>query len=666
MSTATLTDFDVHLWAEGSHYRAYQKLGAHLTERSGVPGVQFAVWAPNARQVSVIGDFNGWEPGRHRMHPVASSGIWECFVPGVGVGALYKYAIISRYNNYWVDKADPYAFASEVRPRTGSKVWDLSNYTWADGDWMGRRKDAHSLSAPISIYEVHLGSWRRVPQEGNRWLSYRELAPLLADYVHEMGYTHVELLPITEHPLDASWGYQTVGYYAPTSRFGTPDDFMAFVDTLHQRGIGVILDWVPAHFPRDEHGLGYFDGTHLYEHADPRQGQHQDWGTFIYNYGRNEVSNFLIGNALFWLDKYHLDGLRVDAVASMLYLDYSRKHGEWTPNRYGGRENLDAIQFLRRLNERVYGEYPDVVTFAEESTAWPGVSRPTYLGGLGFGYKWDMGWMHDTLNYFSRDPIHRRFHHNELTFRMLYAFTENYVLPLSHDEVVHGKKSLISKMPGDDWQKFANLRLLFGDMYAQAGKKLLFMGGEFGQWNEWNHDSSLDWHLLDNPLHAGLKRWVRDLNTFYRGEPAMHELDCDPAGFEWIDCCDAEASIISLLRKGRSPDDVVVIVCNFTPVPRHNYQLGVPQGGRWDEVLNSDAPLYGGSGQGNFGGVTAAPVPHHGREYTLTITVPPLGMVAFKRRREAAQVASDSAGTQDTGPKATHSEGNSPSANGPA
>jgi 1,4-alpha-glucan branching enzyme len=635
VTSATLTDYDVHLWAEGTHYRAYEKLGAHLAERDGVAGTRFAVWAPNARQVSVVGDFNGWEPGVHRMKPVGSSGVWECFIPGVGVGALYKYSILSRYHNYWVEKADPYAFASEIRPQTASKVWDLSGYAWGDGEWLGRRGRAHAVGAPVSVYEVHLGSWRRVPGEGNRWLSYRELAPLLADYVHDLGYTHVEFLPVSEHPLDASWGYQMVGYYAPTSRFGRPEDFMFLVDTLHRRGIGVILDWVPAHFPRDEHGLGYFDGTHLYEHADPRRGAHQDWGTFIYNYGRNEVSNFLISNALFWLDKYHVDGLRVDAVASMLYLDYSRKPGEWTPNQYGGRENLEAIAFLRRLNERVYADFPDAVTIAEESTAWPMVSRPTYVGGLGFGYKWDMGWMHDTLDYLAHDPVHRKYHHNRLTFRMLYAFTENYLLPLSHDEVVHGKRSLLSKMPGDDWQKFANLRLLHGYMYAQPGKKLLFMGGEIGVWEEWDHERSLDWHLLDYPLHKGVQRWVRDLNTRYRGDRAFHELDCDPAGFEWVDANDSENSVFSFLRKGKAPGDVALVVCNFTPVPRHNYRVGVPRGGRWEEVLNSDAPLYGGSGQGNLGGVDAAPVPSHGRPYLLTITVPPLAMVVFRWKEEA-------------------------------
>jgi len=634
VSTATLTDFDVYLWSEGTHYRAYEKLGAHLTERHGVAGTHFAVWAPDAGAVSVVGDFNGWRPGANPMNSVKSSGIWECFIPAVGQGAVYKYAITSRVHDYWVEKADPYGFAAEIRPRTASKVWDLSGHEWGDREWMTRRGRAQALDAPMAIYEVHFGSWRRVPEQDNRWLTYREMAPLLADYVHDMGYTHVEFLPLTEHPLDASWGYQTVGYYAPTSRFGTPQDLMFLIDTLHQRGIGVILDWVPAHFPRDQHGLGYFDGTHLYEHADPRLGAHPDWGTFIYNYGRKEISNFLISNALFWLDKYHIDGLRLDAVASMIYLDYSRKEGEWTPNEYGGRENLQALSFLRRLNERVYGDYPDIVTFAEESTAWPQVSRPVYLGGLGFGYKWDMGWMHDTLDYMARDPVHRKYHYNKLTFRMLYAFAENYVLPLSHDEVVHGKQSLLSKMPGDEWQKFANLRILYGYMYAQPGKKLLFMGCEFGQWHEWNFDTSLDWHLLGHPLHHGLQRWVRDLNTFYRGEPAMHVLDCDPAGFEWIDCCDAETSVVSLLRKSRAADDTIAIVCNYTPVPRHNYQIGVPQGGHWQEVLNSDAPLYGGSGQGNFGGVDAAPVPCHGRDYMLTITVPPLGMVAFKHRKD--------------------------------
>jgi 1,4-alpha-glucan branching enzyme len=628
VSNATLTDFDLYLWNEGSHFRAYEKLGAHLTEQGGKKGTRFAVWAPNAGEVSVIGDFNGWRAGANPLQPVASSGIWEGFVPGVGQGALYKYAIRHRDSGYQVEKADPFAFFAEVRPKTASIVWDLGGYTWSDQEWMSRRKTTQALDRPISVYEVHLGSWRRAPHN-NGWLTYRDIAPLLADYCHYMGYTHVEILPITEHPFDGSWGYQTTGYFAPTSRFGTPQEFMEFVDTLHRRGIGVILDWVPAHFPRDEHGLGYFDGTHLYEHADPRQGLHMDWGTFVYNYGRNEVANFLISSAIFWLDKYHIDGLRVDAVASMLYLDYSRKPGEWLPNRFGGRENLDAIAFLKKLNEEVYGTFPDVITIAEESTAWPMVSRPTYLGGLGFGMKWDMGWMHDTLKYLSLDPIYRKYHHNMLSFRMLYAFTENYMLPLSHDEVVHGKGSLLGRMPGDLWQKFANLRLLLGYQHAQPGKKLLFMGSDFGQWSEWNHEKSIDWHLLEYSSHRGIQRWVKDLNTVYRREAALHELDCDPEGFEWIDPNDSENSCVSFLRKSRS-GDVLLVVCNFTPVPRHEYHVGVPRGGRWVEILNSDAPIYGGSGQGNLGGVEASVMPSHGREFTLSITIPPLGMVMFR------------------------------------
>ncbi|HYT94604.1 MAG TPA: 1,4-alpha-glucan branching protein GlgB [Gemmataceae bacterium] len=625
-----LTDYDLYLLGEGKHYRVYEKLGAHVTERNGTAGTHFAVWAPNARQVSVIGDFNGWRRNQHPLQSRGSSGIWEGLIPDVGAGALYKYAIVSRYGNYRVDKADPCGFAAEIRPHTASRVWDLSNYTWGDGNWLSERKRSHALGAPISIYEVHLGSWKRVPEEGDRWLSYRELAPQLAEYVRQMGYTHVEFLPVMEHPFDGSWGYETVGYFAPTSRFGTPADFMYLVDTLHQHGIGVILDWVPAHFPRDEHGLAYFDGTHLYEDSDPRKGEQPDWGTFVFNYGRREVSNFLIASALFWLDKYHIDGLRVDAVASMLYLDYARKPGEWVPNEHGGRENLDAVAFLRRLNERVYAEFPDVLTLAEESTSWPMVSRPTYLGGLGFGFKWDMGWMHDTLDYFGLDPIYRKYHHTQLTFRMLYAFSENFVLPLSHDEVVYGKRSLLAKMPGDDWQKFANLRLLLGIMFAQPGKKLLFMGGDFGQWREWNHDASLDWQLLEHPRHRGLQRWVRDLNLLYRGEPALHRLDCDPAGFEWVDCNNAEESAIGFLRKGTTADDLLLVACNFTPVPRHNYRIGVPRGGRWTEILNSDAPLYGGSSQGNLGGVLAEPVAWHGRSHLLSVTLPPLGIVIFK------------------------------------
>jgi 1,4-alpha-glucan branching enzyme len=629
-SIATLTDFDLHLWSEGTHVRAYEKLGAHPLVVDGTAGTQFVVWAPDAEAISVIGDFNGWTVGANPMTPVQSSGLWRTFVPNVGDGATYKYAIRSRYNGYSVNKADPFGFYAEMRPSQASKVFDIAGYGWGDADWMANRAAANAINSPIAIYELHLGSWKRSPEEGNRWLTYREVAPLLADYCRQMGYTHVELLPITEHPFDGSWGYQTVGYFAPTSRFGTPHDFMFLVDTLHQAGIGVILDWVPAHFPKDEHGLGYFDGTHLFEHADPRQGEQQDWGTFIFNFGRKEVVNFLISNALFWLDKYHIDGLRVDAVASMLYLDYSRKDGEWTPNRYGGRENLEALEFLRRLNERVYGDYPDTITIAEESTAWPSVSRPLYLGGLGFGYKWDLGWMHDTLEYLKRDPIFRRYHHDQITFRMVYAFNENYLLPLSHDEVVHEKRSLLYRMPGDDWQRFANLRLLFGYQYALPGKKLLFMGGEIAQTAEWNYATSLDWHLLEYEPHQGIQRFVADLNAMYRRQPGLHERDCDPGGFEWIDSHNADASILAFFRRGHKDADDLVVVLNFTPVPREDYLIGVPRRGHWDEILNSDDAKYGGSGVGN-GGVEAEPISWHGRPAALMkITVPPLAMVVFR------------------------------------
>jgi len=625
-----LTDYDIYLLAEGTHFRSYEKLGAHLVESDGQRGTRFAVWAPNAERVSVIGDFNGWDASRHPMSlRHAEAGIWECFIPGIGQGALYKYAVTSKVEGHRGEKSDPYAFFSEVRPRTASIVWDLGGYTWGDGDWMGARPSANAVERPMAIYEVHLGSWMRVTEEANRWLSYREIAPKLAQYVRDMGYTHVEVLPIAEHPFDASWGYQVTGYFAPTSRFGTPQDFMFLIDTLHRHGIGVIVDWVPAHFPGDAHGLAYFDGTHLYEHADPRRGRHRDWDTLIFNYGRWEVMNFLISNALFWLDTYHIDGLRVDAVASMLYLDYSRQPGDWIPNQYGGRENLDAIAFLRRFNEQTYGQHSGVVTIAEESTDWGMVSRPTYVGGLGFGFKWDMGWMHDTLQYLSRDPVHRKYHHNDLTFRMLYAFTENFVLALSHDEVVHGKASLLSKMPGDDWQKFANLRAMFGYMYTQPGKKLMFMGGEFGQWSEWSHDRSLDWHLLEFAPHRGLQRWVRDLNTLYRAEPALYELDCDGAGFEWIDCHDSDGSTLSYLRRDKSAERIVVIACNFTPVPRRDYVIGVPHGGFWHERLNSDGEIYGGSNIGNAGGVEATPSAAYGRPYSLHITLPPLAVVVF-------------------------------------
>jgi len=632
-SEATLlTEDDLYLFNEGSHFRLYQKLGAHPMTVEGQEGTYFAVWAPDAKQVFVMGNFNGWNKTSHPLSARGRSGIWEGFIPGVGKGAIYKYHIVSRYKSYKVDKADPFAFYSEVPPRTGSVVWD-TEYTWGDQEWMEKRHKHNALDTPIAIYEVHLGSWRKVPEEEHRPLTYRELAPVLAEYVNQMGFTHVEFLPVMEHPFSGSWGYQTTGYFAPTSRFGTPQDFMYLVDYLHQHNIGVILDWVPSHFPTDEHGLGFFDGTHLYEHAYPQKGFHPDWTSFIFNYGRSEVQSFLLSSALFWLDKYHADGLRVDGVASMLYLDYSRKEGEWMPNKYGGRENIEAIDFLRRFNEEVYRNYPDVQTIAEESTAWPMVSRPTYVGGLGFGIKWDMGWMHDTLEYMSKDPIYRKYHHNDLTFRMIYAFSENFVLPLSHDEVAHGKGSLLGKMPGDDWQKFANLRLLLGYMYAQPGKKLLFMGGELGQWGEWQHDGSLEWHLLQYQRHAELQRWVKDLNRLYRSEPALHEFDCDPTGFEWIDCTDTNHGVISFIRKGRSTDGMVLAVCNFTPVTHSNYRVGAPQGGFWKECLNSDAKDYGGSGQGNLGGIEAAPIPHHGRQYSLNLTLPPLAVLFLTTER---------------------------------
>jgi 1,4-alpha-glucan branching enzyme len=623
-----LTDDDLYLFNEGSHYRLYHKLGAHVLKEHDPPGTYFAVWAPDAAQVWVTGDFNGWDKGRHPLSHRAQSGIWEGFIPGLGPGALYKYHVASKYGAYRVDKADPFAFSFEGPPRTASIVWDL-DYAWDDGDWLARRHRANALDGPMSVYEVHLGSWRRVPEEGNRFLTYRELAPLLAEHVQRLGFTHVEFMPVMEHPFYGSWGYQTTGYFAPTSRYGAPQDFMFLVDYLHKCGIGVILDWVPSHFPADEHGPGFFDGTHLYEHADPRRGFHPDWRSAIFNYGRNEVRCFLMSSALFWLDRYHADGLRVDAVASMLYLDYSRKAGEWLPNQYGGREDLEAIAFLRQFNTEIYKSYPDVQTAAEESTDWPMVSRPIYVGGLGFGLKWDMGWMHDTLKYMAVDPVFRRYHHNTLTFRMLYAFQENFLLPLSHDEVVYGKGSLLNKMPGDDWQKFANLRLLLGYMYGQPGKKLLFMGGEFGQWSEWYHEASLDWHLLDYPLHAQLKRWVEDLNRVYRQEAALFTQDFTPAGFEWIDCNDVMQSVITFLRKGRE-GELILVACNFTPMPRYSYRVGVPVGGFWQEVLNSDAVDYGGSGHGNLGGQEAAPIACHGRPHSLNLTLPPLGAVFFK------------------------------------
>ncbi len=628
-ATATISDQDIYLFNEGSHLELASRLGAHMEERDGWPGTAFAVWAPNAEYVSVVGDFNGWDQQAAPLEPQGNSGIWGGFLRDVGQGARYKYHIRSRHDGYRVNKADPMAFHAETPPATASIVWPL-DYEWGDDDWMANRADRNGAEAPQAIYEVHLGSWMRVPEEDNRSLSYREIAPKLADYAVEMGFTHVELLPIMEHPFYGSWGYQTTGYFAPTSRYGTPQDFMYLVDHLHQRGIGVILDWVPSHFPSDEHGLAYFDGTHLYEHSDPRQGYHPDWNSYIFNYGRNEVRSFLLSSALFWLDTYHVDGLRVDAVASMLYLDYSRKEGEWIPNEHGGRENLEAIDFLRRLNTEVYDRFPDTQTTAEESTAWPMVSRPTYLGGLGFGQKWDMGWMHDTLEYFGHEPVHRKYHHNELTFRMVYAFNESFVLPLSHDEVVHGKGSLLDRMPGDDWQKFANLRLLFSYMTAQPGKKLLFMGGEFGQGREWNHDRSLDWDLLENGWHRGVQKLVSQLNRLYGERAALHQTDFNPAGFEWIDGGDAEQSVLTFMRRDANGENPIIAAFNLTPVPRHNYRIGVPQDGTWHEILNSDAKEFGGSGQGNMGAVESTPVPWHGRPTSIIVTLPPLGAIFFE------------------------------------
>jgi 1,4-alpha-glucan branching enzyme len=624
------TDRDIYLFKEGSHFNLYDKLGSHPLSLGDVKGVYFAVWAPNAETISVVGDFNQWKTESHPLKMREDgSGIWEGSIPGASHGDVYKYHIVSKYNHYRVDKGDPYAFRWECPPKTTSMVWDLQ-YDWGDGEWMKNRHRLNALDAAVAIYEVHLGSWRRVPEEGNRFLTYREMATYLVEYVKEMGFTHVEFLPMMEHPFYGSWGYQAVGYFAPTGRYGTPQDFMYLIDQLHQNGIGVILDWVPSHFPDDEHGLVYFDGTYLYEHADPKKGHHPDWKSYIFNYGRNEVKAFLTSSAFFWLKKYHMDGLRVDAVASMLYLDYGRKEGEWLPNPFGGKENIDAITFIKQFNEAIYKDHPDVQTIAEESTAWPMVSRPVYVGGLGFGMKWNMGWMHDTLEYFSKDPFYRKYHHQQLTFSIWYTFFENFILSLSHDEVVYGKGSLIQKMPGDDWQRFANLRLLLGYAYGHPGKKLMFMGAEFGQWNEWYHETSLDWYLLQYPFHQGVQKWVRDLNHFYRAEPAIYELDFKQEGFEWVDFRDWEESIISFLRRGRRTDDIFLVVCNFTPVPRRNYRVGVPRGGFWKEVLNSDARIYGGSGHGNFGGVEATPVPAHGKYHSLSLTLPPLGVFFLK------------------------------------
>ncbi|MBI5097105.1 MAG: 1,4-alpha-glucan branching protein GlgB, partial [Nitrospirae bacterium] len=588
-----MSPYDLHLFAEGKNYFVYQKMGAHPMSVNNIRGVYFAVWAPNARRVSLVGDFNGWDGRRHPMRVLGGSGVWELFIPGLSEGEVYKYELKTT-DGLVLLKSDPYGYLYEMRPKSASIVYNLEHYQWSDTRWMSDRQGKDPLHSPVSIYEVHLGSWRRSPEEGSRFLSYRELAHELVDYVKEMGFTHVELLPVAEHPFDASWGYQVTGYFAPTSRHGEPEDFMYLVDHCHQNGIGVILDWVPGHFPRDAHGLSWFDGTALYEHLDPRKGEHKEWGTLIFNYGRNEVRNFLLSNALFWFEKYHIDGVRVDAVASMLYLDYSRQEGEWVPNKYGGRENLEAIDFIREFNELIYRYFPGIMTIAEESTAWPSVSRPTYLGGLGFGLKWNMGWMHDTLEYISKDPIHRKYHQGNLTFSLLYAFHENFVLPLSHDEVVHGKSALLDKMPGDFWQRFSNLRALYGYMYGHPGKKLLFMGGEIGQWIEWNHAESLDWHLLQYEPHQKLQRFVKDLNALYKREPALYEIDFDYTGFEWIDFHDADNCILSFLRRGRTYDDILIFVCNFTPVPRYPYRIGVPKAGFYRELMNSDSEIYGG------------------------------------------------------------------------
>jgi 1,4-alpha-glucan branching enzyme len=629
-----LTDFDLYLMGEGTHYEKYEKLGAHPRELAGVSGVHFAVWAPNALRVSVSGDFNYWDGRVHPMRSRGASGLWELFIPELKEGSIYKFEIRPRGAPLPILKADPYGFLGEVRPKTGSIVYDLAGYEWGDQNWVASRAERDWLASPISVYEIHAGSWRRVVEDGNRWLTYRELADQLIPYVKKMGYTHVELMPVMEHPFDGSWGYQTVGYFAPTSRYGTPHDLMYFVDRCHQAGIGVLLDWTPAHFPTDSHGLGEFDGTHLYEHADPRQGFHPDWGTYVFNYSRTEVQNYLLSNALFWLDKYHADGLRVDAVASMLYLDYSRKAGEWIPNEFGGRENLAAVALLKRLNEVVHARFPGVLMVAEESTAWPAVSHPTYLGGLGFTMKWNLGWMNDTLKYMAENPVHRKFHHNKITFSLLYAFTENFVLPLSHDEVVHGKRSLLYKMPGDSWQQFANLRLLYAYQFAHPGKKLQFMGDEIAQSSEWRFDTSVEWHLLQYKPHQGVQKLVEDLNALLRAEPAMHQVDFEGQGFEWMDCNDGDSSVLSFVRRAGDPQDFLVVVANFTPVVRDNYRVAVPQPGSYREILNSDAEFYGGTNVGNLGSVRADRIPWVGREYSLNLRLPPLAVLILKPERK--------------------------------
>jgi 1,4-alpha-glucan branching enzyme len=624
-----LGDYDMFLYGQGNHYKIYEKLGAHIITHQGVRGTLFAVWAPSAKRVSVIGDFNQWDGRRHMMRNRGSSGMWELFVPHLGQDLLYKYEIRTQ-DDVILTKADPFAFRFEKRPRTAAVVHDLDNYQWSDEKWMNERENSTPLDKPIAVYEVHPGSWRRREDEDNRWLTYDEMTGELIPYVKSMGYNYIELLPVSEHPFDGSWGYQVTGYYAVTSRFGTPEEFMGFVDKCHQEGIGVILDWVPAHFPKDSYALEYFDGTHLYEHEDPRQGIHKDWDTLIFNYGRNEVKNFLVANALFWLDKYHIDGLRVDAVASMLYLDYSREEGEWVPNKYGGRENLDAIEFIKNLNSKVYEFFPGTMTIAEESTAWPGVTLPVHLGGLGFMFKWNMGWMHDMLSFMSQDPIYRRYHMDKLTFALLYAFNENFILPLSHDEVVHGKASLLSKMPGDDWQKFANLRLLLGYMYGEPGKKMLFMGSEIGQWSEWDHDRSLEWDLLQYEPHRKILDYVKELNRIYHSEPAMYEIDFSGKGFEWIDFRDADSSVVSFIRRGSAPEDLLVFVFNFTPVPKEKYRIGVPVEGFYREVLNSDSSDFGGSNIGLGGGISADRSKSHGMPFSLNLDIPPLGLLILK------------------------------------
>lgn len=623
-----LGEQDLYFFNQGKHYDLYERMGAHIREIDGVQGVSFAVWAPNARRVSVVGEFNNWDGRINPMRCMGASGVWELFVPGLRQGALYKYEIKTSEGDLRI-KSDPFAFCMELRPETASLVWNLDTHVWGDEQWMEERKDKNHTSCPMNIYEVHLGSWLRISEDGNRWATYREAAQPLADHARKYGFTHVELMPVMEHPFDASWGYQVTGYFSPTSRFGSPDDFQYFVDVLHRNGLGIILDWVPAHFPRDDFSLRLFDGTALYEHTDPRQGEHMDWGTLIFNYGRNEVRNFLVCNALFWLDKYHIDGLRVDAVASLLYLDYSREEGEWIPNRYGGNENLEAIEFIQEFNAMVYGRFPGCFTVAEESTAWTGVTTPTYLGGLGFGFKWDMGWMHDTLKYFSKDPVHRSFHHNDLTFSMMYAYSENFILPLSHDEVVYGKGSLLRKMPGDSWQKFANLRLLFGYMYTHPGKKLLIAGSELGTWNEWHHDSCLERSLLQYPVHEGISRFLEDLGRLYREDSALWRWDAKHEGFKWIDCNDHQDSVLSYVRRG--PDGFLVCIFNFTPVVRQAYKVGVPEAGAYREILNSDSDYYGGTNVGNAGLVETAPESAHGYGQSLNLTMPPLACAVFRK-----------------------------------